>query len=402
MSTITEPEQLELPLPPHSEAHLRRGRFFLCLTVACVGFAIMMQMGLNANFLQDEMGVDPHGVGALEAARESCGILALGILALLAGLAEPLIASGMILLFAVGLGAYAVVPNYAWLVVASLVWSQGLHVWMPLPHSMVLSLAEPGQTGRRLGQAQAAGAVGSALGLGAALALTYLQIPIRPMYLLAGAVGLAGAAAILGVPRDIKTPGPRLVLRRRYGLFYLLSFLEGWRKQIFVAFAGYLLVREFDTPLSHMLLLWVGVQVAGWVTSPLVGRLIDHVGERKVLVFYFSSLMLFFTGYAFIRNRDVLYAIFAIDNAFFVFAMALTTYVRRIAPPSEHTATLSMGVAFNHVAAVTMPLVGGLLWHYLGYEWAFLTGALAALASIPCALLLPKHEPSPQTQKSRD
>ena len=60
----------------------------------------------------------------------------------------------------VGMGCYYAVPNYLWLVIASVVWSQGLHVWMPLPHSMTMALAEPGTVGRRLGQIRGAGAVG--------------------------------------------------------------------------------------------------------------------------------------------------------------------------------------------------------------------------------------------------
>ena len=69
--------------------------------------------------------------------------------------------------------------------------------------------------------------------------------------------------------------------------------------------------------------------------------------------------------------------------------MALTTYVSRIAPASERTPTLSMGVAMNHVAAVAMPFLGGLLWNSLGYRWAFLIGIPAAAASILIVLRLP-------------
>ena len=123
-----------------------------------------------------------------------------------------------------------------------------------------------------------------------------------------------------------------------------------------------------------------------------MGRLIDRVGERPVLIFYFACLSVFFVGYAFISNVWVLYVLFVVDHTFFVFATALTTYVNRIAPPSEHTPTLAMGVAMNHVAAVLMPIVGGLLWVSLGHEWAFLTGAAAAVVSVFVALRVPRRE----------
>jgi len=351
-----------------------------------------LQMGTNSNFVADVVGISPFQQGILEAVRESCGVIALLVLALLAGLAEPLVGVGMLILVAVGLGSYALVGNFAWLLVASLVWSQGMHVWMPLPHSMTLALAEPGQAGRRIGQVHAAGAGGAAIGLVAGWFLhAVLGVEIRPLYVLAGVASLFAAAACLGIPRRIKTERPRFVFRRKYWLYYILCFLEGWRKQIFVAFAGFLLVRQYGVSLETMLLLWIAIHAITYVASPIVGRTIDRVGEKSVLVFYFACLTVFFVGYAFLRNKYALYAIYVIDSSFFALAMAMTTYVNRIAPKREHTATLSMGVAMNHVAAVSMPLVGGLLWKYAGYQWAFLAGAFAAAVSILPSLLMPSR-----------
>ncbi len=379
-------------------ARRRRGLAFVGTAVATVGFAMALQMGLNANFLADDIGVSGFQLGVLEAVRESCGVLALGVLALLAGLAEPLVGAAMLVLVAVGLSGYAFVPSFGWLVAVSVVWSQGLHVWMPLPSSMTLALSEPGRAGYRLGQVRAAGSAGFGAGIAAALVLSLLGVRIRPMFVVAGAVLLVAVGACLGVPRGIKTPGPRLVVRRRYLLYYVLSFLEGWRKQIFMCFAGFLLVRVYGTRLETILLLHGAVQVIGFVAAPRVGRLIDRVGERRVLVFYYGCLMCFFVGYAFVRNVWVLYALFVIDSAYFVFATALTTYVSRIAPPSEHTPTLSMGVATSHVAAVAMPLLGGLLWERLGYQWSFLIGVAAAALSVGVAFLVPPRAAAASTR----
>lgn len=389
MSTQLEAPPARFIQSPDIDGHRRRGLLFLGLACAAVGFAMTSQLALNSNFTAQTMNLSGLQQGVLETFRESCGITAFGILALLAGLAEPLIASAMLVLLGVGLASYCVVPNYAWLIVASLVWSQGLHVWMPLPNSMTMSLAEPERVGHRLGQVAAAGAAGSGLGLAVAYILNWAGLTIRPLWLVAGAAALLGAVACLGIPRNIKTPGPRFVIRRKYSLYYLMCFLEGWRKQIFIAFAGFLLVKKYDTPLSTMLLLWMATQVLNWLTSPIVGRLIDRVGQRPVLVTYFASLTLVFVGYATLQSRYVLYALFVLDGAFFVLSMALTTYVNRIAPTSEHTPTLSLGVAANHVAAVAMPLVGGLIWKYAGYNWTFWIGAAAAAGSILAAMRIP-------------
>ncbi len=371
------------------ERNRARGLKFLCIASAAVGFSLTLQIALNSNFAVEEMNLDGLQMGLLEMFRESCGIFALGFLALLAGLAEPLIGAAVLVFFAVGLGSYCFVHDYYWLIIASLVWSQGLHIWMPLPNSMGLALAEPDCVGRRIGQIQAAGAAGSGLGLVCALVLDLAGVAIRPLYIVAGSVALIASAACLYIPRQIRSEKPRLVIRREYGLYYLLNFLEGWRKQIFLVFAGFLLVKVYGTALSTMLLMWIVVQAVGWFSSPVVGRLIDRVGERRILVFYYSFMTVCFLGYAFIRSKYILYGVFLLDSCFFVFAMALTTYIGRLAPTNEKTMTLSMGVAMNHVAAVTMPLVGGIAWKYLGYQWTFLIGSAAAAASILAAMRVP-------------
>jgi len=352
--------------------------------------AITLQMGLNNNFLVGEIGISGFQAGLLEAVRESCGIAALGVFVLVAGLSEPVIASLVLVLIALGLGSYSLAPTYGYVMLLSVTWSLGFHVWQPLPNSMTLALAEPGRAGARLGQVGAAGALGSAAGLVAAFLLTLAGVKIRPLYVIAGGAALIAAAACVGILRRLKAPGPRFVIRRRYARYYVLNFLEGWRKQIAIAFGGFLLVKIHHAGLLEILLLAAVIQAIGYVTSGRVGKLIDRVGERRVLIFYYSFVTLMFLGYAFLRGKYILYAVYILDNATFVFNTGLTTYVNKIAPPSEHRPTLSMGVAANHVASVTMPFLGGILWATLGYQWAFLVGIPAAAASIMIVRGMPR------------
>ena len=373
-----------------TDAERRRGFLFLSLAVAFVGFAIVLQTSLNSNFLVGEIGISGRQAGFLEAVRESCGIAAFGILALIAGLGEPLVATIVLLFVWLGLSGYAFVPTYGWVMAMSVVWSQGLHLWMPLPSSMTLALAEPGRSGARLGQVGAAGALGSAAGLLLAFGLTQLGVTIRPLYLVAGAAALVASLACLGIPRVIRTPKQKLVFRRRYLTYYVLNFLEGWRKQITNAFAGFLLVRVHGATLPEMILLWTAIQAIGYVASPRIGRLIDRLGERRVLFIYYGTVTALVLCYALVGVKYLLYAVFVVDSATFALAMAITSYVGRLAPPVERTQTLSMGVAANHVASVVMPLIGGILWTTLGYRWAFLLGIPAAAASIAIVARLPK------------
>jgi hypothetical protein len=375
---------------PLSDKNRRRGLFFIAMASAFVGVAITLQISLNNNFLVGEIGISGLQAGMLEGVRECCGIAALGVFVLIAGLAEPVIASLFLVVIALGMGSYSIAPTYGYVMLLSVTWSMGFHVWTPLPNSMTLALAEPGKAGARLGRVGAAGALGSASGLAVAFALTLLGVKIRPLYLIAGAAALLASGACVFIPRQIRAPGPSFVFRRRYLRYYVLNFLEGWRKQIAVAFGGFLLVKIYGAGLLEILVLAATIQAIGYFTSSRVGKLIDRVGERKVLIFYYSFVTIMFLGYAFLRAKYVLYAVYILDNATFVFNTGLTTYVNKIAPRSEHRPTLSMGVAANHVASVTMPFVGGILWTVLGYQWAFLIGIPAAAASIAIVLKMPR------------
>ena len=373
-----------------TDADRRRGLFFVALAAAFVGVALTLQITLNSNFLVGEIGISGFQAGLLEGVRESCGIAALGIFVLVAGLTEPVIASLFLVLVAVGMGSYSMAPTYRFVMLLSVTWSLGFHVWQPLPNSMTLALAEPGRAGARLGKVGAAGALGSAAGLAIAFVLTLLGVKIRPLYVIAGAAALLAAAACLGIPRRIKAAGPSFVIRKRYARYYVLNFLEGWRKQISIAFGGFLLVKIYGAGLLDIIVLAAMIQTIGYFTSARVGKLIDRVGERKVLVFYYVLVTVLFVGYAFLRGRYVLYAVYVLDNATFVFNTGLTTYVNKIAPRAEHRPTLSMGVAANHIASVAMPFLGGILWTILGYQWAFLIGIPAAAASIAIVLKMPR------------
>ena len=366
-----------------------RARTFLLIAVALVGFTMSLQMALNANFVADDMHVTGMQQGLLESVRESCGILALGVLALLVGMSEPRIAVMMLVVLSAGVSAYAIVPSFHWLLVASFVWSQGFHVWVPLPSSMALAISAKGHEGRSLGALGAAGAIGSVVALLLALLLNHVGVTIRPMWFVAGAAALLAAAACTQIPREIIAPRARLIIRKRYGLFYLLQFLEGWRKQIFIAFASFMLVKEYHTPIATMLLLFLAANTLGWFVAPLVGRCIDRFGERKLLLFYYMTMVAVFASYATVRQPRILYVLFVLDSVLFACTMALTTYVGRLTPPAERTATLSAGVAANHVASVMMPLVGGMLWQSFGYQWAFYAGAVMATLTLIPVMFIP-------------
>jgi MFS family permease len=185
-------------------------------------------------------------------------------------------------------------------------------------------------------------------------------------------------------------PRARLILRREYGLFYLLTFLEGCRRQIFSIFASFALILVYHVPLSAMLALQFINSILIALTAPVIGRVVDRYGERAPLTFYGAALITVFLGYATLENRAALYALFLIDNVLFTFGVGFTTYLHRIARPDELTPCLAMGTTMNHIAAVTVPVSGAWLWyHYQNYQLPFWVGVGIAAVSLVATRWLP-------------
>lgn len=182
-----------------------------------------------------------------------------------------------------------------------------------------------------------------------------------------------------------------MVFRRRYGVYYLLQFLQGCRKQMFITFAIFALVKVHGMPVTTTMVLVLINQILVTLTGPTVGRWVDRFGERRMLSWSYLGLIVVFTGYATVTHRPTLYVLYCVDNVIFFGGIALTTYLYKIAPAEDLKPTLSMGVTMNHAAAVAAPLVGGFVWYYFGYEVIFYAGAgLALLSLIACQWVRPE------------
>ncbi|CAN5445615.1 hypothetical protein BH11ARM2_BH11ARM2_37190 [soil metagenome] len=182
----------------------------------------------------------------------------------------------------------------------------------------------------------------------------------------------------------------RLIVRREYGLYYTLSFLEGCRRQIFSIFASFTLIKVYGLNVNAMLTLQLINSVMIAITAPRMGRVIDQRGERGPLVVYAVGLILVFAGYAVSRRVEVLVGLFLLDNVLFSFGVGFTTYLHRIVRPGELTPCVAMGVTMNHIAAVTVPIGGALLWKASGdYRLPFMVGTLLAVGSLFATMRLP-------------
>jgi predicted MFS family arabinose efflux permease len=180
----------------------------------------------------------------------------------------------------------------------------------------------------------------------------------------------------------------KIILRKRYWLYYALQFMSGARRQIFVVFAGFLMVEKFDFTVAEISLLLLANAAVNIVVAPKIGRLIHKFGERKALIFEYVGLTFIFAGYAFVESSYFAVFLYIADHLFFSIAIALKTYFQKIADPADIASSAGVSFTINHIAAVFIPVAFGLIWLY-SPSLVFLAGAGMAIVSLLLALNMP-------------
>jgi len=359
--------------------------------VAIAAFA--MQAGLAAygaiynNFLVTDMHIDARGLGGLESLREVPGFLTVVWAAVTVRFRVSRVASASLLLMGVGLASIAGAHSWWYLVAAGSVWSIGFHLFNPLNNGLVLAAAEPSKQGRALGWIGGIGSAGALAGMVMVFVVVGF-LGLRGTFLPTGMCVLVGAVALLFMHDREATRRTRLVLRRRYWIYYALTLLDGSRRQIFSTFAVFLLIKVYGLDVRPITALLVFNSIVTMLVTPVVGRMIDRYGERRMLILNYACLVFLFAGYALVHNLLILGVLYCVDNAFFAFSLGISSHLGRIAPREDVTPSLAMGSTFNHVAAVGVPLVGGLLWYSVGYQVTFLAGAATCLLSVAVSLAM--------------
>jgi MFS family permease len=368
-------------------------RFKAGVFLFAFGFAIYN--GVFQNFFKDAVGAKEFDLGLLESLREVPGLLTALTAGLLAAVAEARVSAIGLAITAFGIAATGSFPVLPFVIGVSIFWSIGFHLYATMQSPITLTLAKGQEGGRHLGKMSGLGAMATIAGLGTALVLAKLlpKGTYQPYFWISGVCILA-ASFCIGSLSHHAAGGQRqpIVFRREYGLFYLLSFLEGCRRQIFSIFASFTLVLVYKVPVENMLMLQFVNAILIAITAPRMGRIIDKYGERGPLLWYGIGLIAVFVGYATTSVVPVLYALYIVDNVLFTFGNGFTTYLHRIVRPGELTPCVSMGITMNHVAAVTVPVGGAYLWKVAGnYQAPFWVGVAIAVGSVIATRFIPER-----------
>lgn len=364
-------------------------RYLIVLTIASV-VGLQTWMILFNNFAVELAGLNGQQVGGIQSVREIPGFLALLVVYVLLVIREHRLAALSIILLGIGIAATGLFPSYAGLLATTLLMSFGFHYYETVNQSLTLQYfskrTSPLVFGRLRSLAAASTIIASLLIflLGGMVSYTTIYL------LLGGLVAVAGLWALFQDPTHdkIAVQHRKMIFRRRYLLYYFLTFMAGARRQIFIAFSVFLLVKVFDFSVREVTMLFIVNNSINYFLSPLIGRAIVRFGERLVLSVEYGGLILVFLTYAFTGSKSVVILMYLIDHMLFNFSIAIRTYFQKVADPQDIAPSMAVGFTINHIAAVVIPVLGGLIW-MIDYRIPFVVGAIMSGISLVAVQKIP-------------
>jgi hypothetical protein len=306
-------------------------------------------------------------------------------------------------LLGLGVGATGFFPSEYGLYFTTVVMSIGFHYFEVAKQSLSLQWLSKAEAPAVLGKLIAVGSITSLI----VYSVLWVLLEVFALdyvwnFVLAGGVCAALAVVMwLGFPHfPAKTAQHKsLILRKRYWLYYVLTFLSGARRQIFVVFAAFLMVEKFGYSASQVTLLFLINYVFNWFFAERIGRLIIRFGERTALTFEYLGLIFVFVAYGLVENATLAAALYVLDHMFFAMAIAISTYFQKIADPKDMASSAGVSFTISHIAAIVIPAALGLVWVW-STALVFYCGAVFALLSLVATQFIPK-DPRPGNETTQ-
>ncbi len=376
-----------------SLAQWRNPKTFLILISIVVPIAFSTWNALLNNFVIEKAAFTGADIGLLQSVREIPGFLAFTAVFVLLFIREQKFMILALVMLAVGVAITGFFPSVYGLLCTTLLMSIGFHYFETLKQSLSLQWLTKEEAPEMLGKLISVGALASLCTYGVLwMLLEVVQLEFKWIYLIAGTSALMVTIFMwLSFPNfetEIQQT-KKLVLRKRYWLYYALTFMSGARRQIFTVFAGFLMVEKFGYSASEITLLFLANYVFNWLFAKKIGRWIGVIGERKALMFEYTGLICVFVGYAIVQTSEMAAALYIIDHLFFALALAIKTYFQKIADPADMASTAGVAFTINHIAAVIIPVSFGLIW-LVSPAAVFYVGAVMALMSFLLSLNIPE------------
>ncbi|BCL60914.1 MFS transporter [Desulfomarina profundi] len=356
---------------------------YILLLSMCATGGLQAARILFDNFAVHVVHLNGNHIGMIQSIREIPGFLSLFVIYILFIIKEHRLASVSVLILGAGIALTGFFPTYYGLIFTTLIMSFGFHYFETTNQSLTLQYFDKDEAPLVFGRLRS---LSSACNI--SISIFFLVIgpffSFNSLYLFFGLTIMILALSTWRLHPEKKNIVPqqrKMIFKKKYWLFYLLTFLAGARRQIFTAFAVFLLVKKFDFSIQEIAILFLINNLVNYFLSPLIGRSIVRYGEQKILSVEYFALLFVFCGYALVSDKYLAGLLYILDHVFFNFSIAIRTFFQKIANPEDIAPSMAVGFTINHIAAVVLPAIGGLLW-LIDYRIPFLAGALLSFVSL--------------------
>ena len=357
-------------------------RFLLVLSVASM-IGLQGWRTLLNNFAVEWAGLDGNHMGVIQSVREIPGFLALLAVWVMLLIREHRLSALSVMILGVGVGVTGYFPTFTGIAATTVLMSFGFHYYETTNQSLTLQYFDSATAPHVLGSIRSLSAATN-VAVGGLVYLMSWYLDYRMMFLVIGVLVMGFGFWGLGqdpVDKELAPQKKEMVFKWKYRLFYFLTFMAGARRQIFIAFSVFLLVKVFAFSVKEVTLLFVLNNIIGYFAAPLVGKAIIRFGERKVLTIEYSGLVIIFMLYAMTGSRWVAASLYILDNLLFNFSIAIRTYFQKVADREDIAPSMAVGFTINHIAAVILPVIGGVLW-VVDYRIPFIIGSILSMVSL--------------------
>jgi len=391
------------------------GRFLSVIIIS--GVAYGLYRGIQDNYLAEIIHITPFERGIVEFFREIPGLMVVLILALMYRYSDSrifkiglaIMTGGIAGLLLTSLSPFLMTKFFV--VLFTVFFSAGEHIIMPVRSTISMDLAKREKSGASLGMTSSITQLGQIVGFILVTIIFFILtrsgfkrtdvLGFRIVFGMSVALMIVSFLVVLALKETtLKSERRRFYFARKFRKYYLLEVFYGGRKQIFITFAPYVLILHYGADPSIMALLYAICAAFGILFSPLIGRIIDRLGYKVVMVADTLILIVVCLLYGFAHRlfpKDIAFIVvctnFVLDSIISIASMAANVYVQRIASNQEEiTATLSTGISVNHFISIFIALMGGWIWKVTGIEVLFTLSAIMGILNSIYAATIKKSE----------
>jgi len=376
----------------------RRPIALLFMMALAMPIAFNTWSALLNNFVIEVAQFDGSDIGWLHTVREIPGFLAIGVIALIIFIREQVLGLVALIMLGVATALTAQFPSMGGILTLTMLSSIGFHYYETVNQSLQLQWIEKKKAPQTIGWLMAMGSAVTFVAYGLIVLLwDRWELSYNSVYMVSGGLTALIALFCLFAYPQFEAPNPQLktfILRKRYWLYYALQFMAGARRQIFVVFAGFMMVERFGFDVHEITSLYLLTLMSNVFIAPVIGKVVGVFGERWALLFEYAGLVMVFLAYGgvYFFGWGVLIAagLYVVDHIFFALALALKTYFQKIADPQDIAPTAAVAFTINHIAAVFLPAGLGYLW-LVSPAAVFIAAAAMASISFILAMLIPRH-----------